>query len=401
MFPLAKGFSVAFLLSFGIVHALGPKAYDELYDLGATCYPRDSCRYSQYDATQREGGKTCECDTFACHRRGTCCIDSPYVDPHPSTRKEICSGENIIGVHHNFHFTYLTGSTARKSYSFFQIAKCDSRWRGSVRVRQLCEVERGIHGSDIMTAIPVTNFVSGISYRNYFCALCNNDIQNSVLWDVSISEGDGGEYDISHRFVVQSTNDIYDAFDGIAYCTGSANPCSNRSAYSIVLNRYGGYYTYWGGYMENNEAIKTLTVNLSIPEEIKHHVKGCQPELISCCSPGWTDVRIKVLCESYYGIIKGPPRIDENGTYHDQYFRNAHCALCNNVMNFEDFSCEPFVTTPVLTPSYPTSQTIDFSQLLSHSGCLTEQEQFPQGLSCRAGICKNPQHKAENGECTL
>lgn len=386
MLFFAKGSIAVFMLHTCVLNHVNSLEYNELRNLNVSCYPRDSCHRTDYLQSQTEK-ETCECDA-SCYRRGTCCIDSPYVDPRPSTRNEICSGERIIGISHYYYFNDSI------SFTFFQVTRCDRSWRGSLKVQQLCEMEEPVDGVDLMVAIPVTNTYSGITYKNYYCALCNNDIDGSVLWDVGIYEEDYKAL-ISNRFNVEERIDS----STIVEESGS---CSDGGTAALVYNEMERFYGYWDYCFYEIPRFVWVTVTLTIPEQIQHLVKGCRSNLISFCSSGWTDVRTRILCGSYLGIIKGPPQENEYGIIYHQYFRNAHCALCNNVTNFEGFSCEPFSPGAVITtPTFPTSITILFGHLLSNNGCLGKNDKFVQGLGCRPVVCLNPQYEVVNGKCAL
>lgn len=107
--------------------------------------------------------RNCLCDD-ACNRFGDCCPDSKRFDPshQPSA---------------NAQFTCLH----LRQYSFNLIVnKCPKNWNDS-SVAQACEGEPAeweIH-LDPLSHMPVTSQVTGVTYRNLNCALCNQDVPTS------------------------------------------------------------------------------------------------------------------------------------------------------------------------------------------------------------------------------
>ena len=93
---------------------------------------------------------------FQCSFFGDCCIDAeanPELDPESDDGSFECVNVKTQG---DLYFR----------------SKCPETWQDP-EVRRQCEQPDLV--SDPMGSLPVTNVENGLTYRNQFCSLCNQD----------------------------------------------------------------------------------------------------------------------------------------------------------------------------------------------------------------------------------
>lgn len=137
----------------------------------------------------------CHCDSD-CWKRRDCCLNawSPSleiddfdvdVDSRPTSVDLLISNDRLtcqpVVIRHEF--------TSFKVTSLFaMVAQC---FNGSVGNRGMsskqCEDRTATIEQDPLMHVPVTSHVTNITYRNLFCAICNEDVINVSFWKVSLS----------------------------------------------------------------------------------------------------------------------------------------------------------------------------------------------------------------------
>ncbi|GFS77502.1 uncharacterized protein NPIL_654491 [Nephila pilipes] len=237
-------------------------SYEELVKMGAQCDPFDNCR--QPRGTDQLNKYNCDCDS-SCVVFDTCCVDSPYRN------------ESVAPV---------TGVTCRKVYDDQSPAvyMVDSCTNPDLSSEMLCGTSAE-ESNDLFLIIPVTSVTTRITYRNYFCALCNENTEDDqlVLWDFQ-AEGH------SERLNDSTMPDFtYDAA---------------LKSWRIV----------------NDSSVK---ISIRIPDNLRIIVKTCSVDLISNCSNDWPDDSVAEKCAAYMA------KVTLRDFFYPLSYRNPHCALCN------------------------------------------------------------------------
>ncbi|KAL1476582.1 hypothetical protein MTO96_018387 [Rhipicephalus appendiculatus] len=130
---------------------------------------------------------TCSC-AANCRVNGDCCWNVPFTQ-EAQTSKASCIEVKI-------------SKTAKIPVNM--VTGCLATWPTDY-VRLACERPELFEGE--FYGIPATT-ATGFTYRNGFCALCNNDLANATFWSVGLHAADGGIHIVAPRFV-QSYQSFY------------------------------------------------------------------------------------------------------------------------------------------------------------------------------------------------
>ncbi|XP_025421988.1 uncharacterized protein LOC112691800 [Sipha flava] len=228
------------------------------------------------DVVGKSSSRKCQCDE-ACDEYGDCCTNSPYFYKNTTHRNE-----------KRFECVRVDGSLEDGVYV---VNKCPAEWTDR-RVRDACEAPADYR--DGMLNNPVTSRATGHGYRNRFCALCNGDAVDPVLWDtrlvcenlLNVSEGaeqsvvDTLRYD-GARWTVTYLGQVY-------RCEQTVVPPAGKSKLSIhrmfinTGHRYGlfeslDFKTSWAHDRENvhvnpTKAVRHSTRYASVE---KTYLKNC------------------------------------------------------------------------------------------------------------------------------
>ncbi|GFT55434.1 uncharacterized protein NPIL_533561 [Nephila pilipes] len=235
--------------------------------MNATCSPLDSCRESRTNDQLTK--YNCICDSF-CVEFDTCCLDSPYRSSYgpvaPTTDME-CGAVNGYNPH------------------VYKIDSCKSPY---LPPEPLCESDPR-QENDPFLLIPVTSLATGKTYKNYFCAICNEDTPSDrlELWDLKMVG-------------------------------------SNPKLKEINMPRI-RYVNGWRT-VDGNIFVDPIA---KIPSGLESYVKTCESDLVSNCSSKWQDASVAIKCASYMAKV----------TVSFIWYRNPHCALCN-FENIEYLGCK-------------------------------------------------------------
>ncbi|GBN11622.1 hypothetical protein AVEN_111507-1 [Araneus ventricosus] len=332
--------------------------YDELKWLGNPCYPRDTCQ-SLKEITDDHlwRNRTCECGEH-CVRHQTCCIDSNYFGMNqfvPKRSDDVCQ------------------KVQTREFMVYMVSTCLVEWQMSYIYEKCVHPENEV--KDPLSQVPATSIASMTSYRNYFCALCNNDADSAVLWDIGVK--------IRNLNLGTNTTTIRDEI--------------------IEKMEYNSGQSTWGYFHVDPQTRKRqfqkLQIKFSVKEELKKFVKPCHPRIISKCRPSYKSTRLRYKCEAYYSPIKGR----KQGSEEFLNYRNIHCALCNGLRaNIDEFAC--------FGKDLRKSISLSFTKLLDvnrkdgdivgkTSVCKDEQVFDPFFKKCRSLVCAVPNHVKKNGAC--
>ncbi|XP_050544457.1 uncharacterized protein LOC126907315 isoform X3 [Daktulosphaira vitifoliae] len=211
----------------------------------------------------REYARNCLCD-YHCNEYGDCCTDSPYFDPIQQLKAATEYSCEKINNNNLYYGTFMK-------------SKCPSKWDNQA-VRKACEQSVS---TDFLIDNPVTANLSGITYRNRYCALCNSDTDKLVIWDSKL------------------VCDDLSIVDGIA------------ESYQQLSNGN------WSVKYKNE------TYNCLLQVEAPFPVRYCNSDMIRKCHPMWPAGEIKSNCEAYTTIV-----VDRESQI---FYKNIHCAMCNHI----------------------------------------------------------------------
>ncbi|XP_037499023.2 G-protein coupled receptor Mth2 [Rhipicephalus sanguineus] len=123
---------------------------------------------------------TCSC-AHNCEAYGDCCwnVSFPSILGTQTSRASCVAVQ--VSLTKKIHVNMLTG--------------CPTTWPNDY-VRHACERPESF--ADTFYIIPATSS-SGVTYRNGFCAWCNNDISNATFWSVALYGLDSGIHIVPPR----------------------------------------------------------------------------------------------------------------------------------------------------------------------------------------------------------
>lgn len=330
--------------------------YSEMEYLGGSCYPRDSCRpFRNDDEDHLWGSHSCECGEH-CIRYGTCCADSPHYGKilHIAYRGESCRK--------------LSGT----SDAVVVVYRCPERWRW-FQIREKCEAPV-LNTEDPLMEIPVTSKETNVTYKNYFCAMCNYDNRDISMWNVSLQ--------LKTKESTPVLSNVTDEFL-------RENVIFNKESKS------------WGIVVDNG--FHNLKLQFKIPSVLQKLVKKCYRNMVTtkCDESHYKNFQLQYKCLSYYA----PIQIQQNGT-HIKKYRNIHCAMCNSV-NITDTD----MNICILDLQKPkTKKPFSFALLLDINKkdgdlvglkkvCDNNNIWDPFSKKCRALVCVLPGFVVKDGKC--
>ncbi|GIY08384.1 uncharacterized protein CDAR_274641 [Caerostris darwini] len=272
--------TLVYFIFFGVYCNL-EVTYKEIEELEAACNPLDRCLKNR--TTDQLDIYNCNCDN-SCVEFDTCCLESKFRTSDSSNVPR--SDMKCLRVY---------GSEGLEVYMI------DTCKNNHTDTKSLCE-SNGEDINDPFLMIPVTSPATGKTYKNYFCSVCNENIEDQdqvIFWNLQL-RGKSPSLDSS------SVPDL--KYDPIAKSW-------------VVL--------------QNDNTTVNVSISLYIADGAYSRVKMCKAGMISNCSVDWQDASIEKKCASYMAAV-GYYTI--NGW---RWYRNPHCAFCN----FEDTKfrkCAPF-----------------------------------------------------------
>ena len=143
-----------------------PNEGGQNYDAaGKHCPERDSCNFGRSSRGSLEMDwrqRNCFCDAD-CAVYGDCCIDARAFNP----------------AQQRDHFERFDCRTLRQYGSIYMRSECDAGWK-------LPNIAAACKGStskgDPLARMPVTSSTTGITFTNYYCAVCNHAGRDVVFW---------------------------------------------------------------------------------------------------------------------------------------------------------------------------------------------------------------------------
>ncbi|KAK2714085.1 hypothetical protein QYM36_008619 [Artemia franciscana] len=268
-----------------------------------SCSHKDTCRQEDYEKVWASSikrmtfnlktpdwkSKNCMCDND-CSLYGDCCADAIQLNASISRAA----------------LDRFTCVTVQKTGSYYMIAKCPKSYHDDT-VRLNCEnVTNEQNVRDFALISPVTNEMLQLTYRNYYCAVCNSDNEDELLqiWKPKLVCSPPPKFPTS-RATRLSARRIIDKLDW--------------------KDELGWFFP-----IHTKNSIVQYSCNIDSYElPPGFNPRPCQPSISNCVI---RDPAMDIFCGAYAGYVE----IDQ------QVYRNIHCALCNGLKNYSEFSCDIF-----------------------------------------------------------
>ncbi|XP_071042103.1 uncharacterized protein [Parasteatoda tepidariorum] len=286
--------------------------YEDIAALNATCSGLDSCELPR----DPDSLEHCSCDRF-CSLLGTCCIDSRYRNRYPEPLK-------------NIECFYISGRKIRRYIPM--IRSCDPDVETDDATEALCNSD-GEESSDPFLKIPVTDPITGISYKNYYCFACNENYgaEEPISWNIELAVK-ADESSIAMLTEMRRKTRIK---GGLGSSTPNLQYDESRRIWVLKFNNsssvpslsYDNTRNTW--VMDPNQENATdVEFTTFLPEQLKTVTPICYNTIfpiISECASDWTDDYWKERCMAYMAVIS----IERKDSFFSNYYHNPHCAICN------------------------------------------------------------------------
>jgi hypothetical protein len=179
------------------------------------------------------------------------------------------------------------------------MSSCPADWYDP-STRHRCEHPDSTY-QDPLFDVPVTSYGANITYRNWHCALCNNDLDAGTtdIWSVYFICGDGWlnvgkDEKISHLAYSIATSSWV-----LNMSTRPELLCIDRKPTTLVYNCHVGVLP--------TKSARTV-------------LRKCNTSIVGTCPKDWTDGYVRSRCGDYtsYRCLG------------DTVYRNRYCVSCNN-----------------------------------------------------------------------
>ncbi|XP_065217527.1 uncharacterized protein LOC135843521 [Planococcus citri] len=323
------------------------KEYDQ-----KICKNEPSCHLSNQQNLPKNrrtlDGRDCMCD-FECVEYNDCCKDSEFYGA--DTR----SGKSY---------------TCSSSSQVYQITSCPPEYQNQAVVAKCLASPPPLDGPDNSIIRPVTNPKTRITYGNAYCALCNNDLNDVMLWNLSArcGEAPAGYFDSQNRIfeTSENNNEVYappryakpysrpsflfglNQGNPIRFLSPTLKPPYNinynrrkREQINIDFNRNrkdldnilenvrydSNSRRFVSQYNGKNFICEFASV---LPKELELYVRKCVTDMVSTCPP-YSDPEIAKKC------------LEETSITYEKAsktaYKNKYCAKCNDVPEISLTGC--------------------------------------------------------------
>ncbi|GIX75081.1 uncharacterized protein CDAR_479381 [Caerostris darwini] len=329
--------------------------YEEVRTLGGSCFPRDTCAFLNNSTEDHLwGDRTCECGDH-CVRHGTCCVDSRY------------SG---IEYRSSAHLQETCQKVQNNVITVTMVSQCPSAWQKSYVNGRCVGPEGGLE--DPLSTVPVTSLTTRTTYRNYFCALCNDDANSILMWDI----------EAKLNLVDDTSNSV-----------SASAEVMERLEYNIEKGSWGVQYV---DAETNDQQFRKIKLKFALPAGLKKMVKQCHPRMVSDCGSSLRSSSLRQRCLAYYSPIRA--RKDGSSVFVD--YRNIHCALCNGLrVRPNNVACPKIRSIKKDRPSLTLTVLFDINTEGGGSVCKEGQVHDPFFKKCRSLVCAMPNYVIKNGAC--
>ncbi|GBN36787.1 hypothetical protein AVEN_102081-1 [Araneus ventricosus] len=314
--------------------------YADLETLGISCSPSDTCQKNETNFGLYI--HSCDCDSF-CSLYDTCCVDSEFRIQKSSPKHK--SNLKCLGVYNSSGFDIFMVDSCKNDEILDNLCFSDPR-----------------ESNDPFLMIPATSNATGITYKNYFCAVCNEEVDSEQLqfWDMQIWANDTLFQNFSEpQLKFDNTIELWTVNDG-----------------------------------KSNETSSAFPVTLNIRQNLQATVKYCSSDLIQNCSSNWTDEAVALKCRDYMAIVIGLQNVR---------YRNPHCALCN-FENLSNLQCDKFQSTAISLSAFAPASSVGVDIPLINLFVLEDRQKrcgknmvydkFADKCRCNSRI-----YTKENGKC--
>ncbi|KFM70656.1 hypothetical protein X975_18556, partial [Stegodyphus mimosarum] len=217
---------------------------------------------------------SCHCDRACSLAYNDCCADSKYFEMKKngtkSVRGLICKRKALV------------------------VNTCLKEWNGPEFIINSCKIDSDYEVDPVGSA-PVTSEATGITYNNYYCAICNGDAEKVIMWNIKMS----------------------------CPLLNPNLPVDKDEAFKYIF--YNHPTKEWGYVLRDETTKKTsfhgCAVTSEIPEQHESKVRRCESDAVSTCSAKWKSDVIRDMCGGYTDPVFS------NGTK----YKNFYCAMCNRV----------------------------------------------------------------------
>ena len=218
----------------------------------------------------------CYCDD-ACGPFGDCCRDAERAAQEARSDMTCLPLRQYTGV--------------------YVVSRCPAGWPDD-QVKRMCE-----HGSagNLQAEALVSDQRTGLTYRNWACAVCHSDTEHAVSWPTRLE------------------------------CP------SAQKGQPVQLKQLGEGEWGLSQVVNGSEVVHACLVDPYMPETLADFVRTCQP-MVTSCADSWPDDEVSRLCGAYTAKVYDVAIRSAQGDTHELVFRNAHCALCNGLAP-EDVIC--------------------------------------------------------------
>lgn len=297
-------------------------------------------------------GRDCMCD-FECVEYGDCCKDSEFYGANTASGNSYsCSPNSQI----------------------YMLTTCPTGYPNQAVASKCSASLQPLEGPDNSVIRPATNLKRRITYGNAYCALCNNDIEDVTLWNLSAKCGEApaGYFDSQNRISQTSENNhefshpvknskpsfqipsfgfnpgfqVQSPF-GNNLKPNNFNPGSflrrqKRQQFNVDYNKYRKeldnilenvrYDSNTNRYVSQyNGKYFVCEFASRQPEDFDIYVRYCVPNMVSSCPQYYTDEETIRKCSSETAIVY------EKAS--KQSYKNKYCAICNNIPEISLTGC--------------------------------------------------------------
>ncbi|GFU16789.1 uncharacterized protein NPIL_676051 [Nephila pilipes] len=303
--------------------------------MGTHCVFLDNCeqRLGEEDDLS---SYTCDCSSI-CAAYNTCCVDSEFQN---TIRNPIRSPDDeCLQVY------------GRTDLFVYMIDKCKNK---DIPTEILCE-GNAEESNDPILMIPVTSSATGKIYKNYFCAICNENVNKDLLvfWNLQLT---GKTHNIN------STPMPYMLYD------------TSLKSWTVL---------------DDDGSFTNVSVNIE-PVRI-HDVRRCKP-MITTCPKEWDGVSVKEKCEGNYMARIG---FYDNDKVFTRWYKNPHCAVCN-FESLSKYQCKQSTHIPNMKAARLIKRHVLFQLIWTIHNCDSDQVYDNLANKCR---CNARESYMRNGKC--
>lgn len=243
-------------------------ASDELYyKISPSCQKSSSC--SSNAITEFSFQRNCQCDEL-CSKFGDCCKDSKYYIPSELVTCIEVGNWNTLG--------------RSLVNAYYMIKKCPPSWVDQETLNK-CENYLETIKEEPILGHPITSRTTNMTYVNYHCAKCNNDLRISTMirWKLGVMCAEEVKTIPDIDFVLET---------------------------AVIDEK---------GYIKPKFNVTFQSCKLFVRRPAEY-LRRCHKNLKEHCLDSWKNETVRLLCESYTSIVfysKSKP------------YRNPHCAICN------------------------------------------------------------------------